>query len=62
MYSRHILEDASYHTQYVHVGSVPEGGELTRVVLYVVDSASRGARCEDFPVELTLLFEGPYGV
>ena len=49
-------------TQYVH-DSVPGGGELTWVILYVVDLESRGMcdRCVDFPVALTLLVEGPYG-
>ena len=47
--------------QYVH-GSVPGGGELTGVVLYVVVLESRGAcgRFHDLPVALTLLPVGPY--
>ena len=47
--------------QYIH-GSVPGGGELTKVVLYVVVFESCGASgcCEDLPVALTLLPVGPY--
>ena len=44
---------------------MPGGGELSGVVLYVVDSEFRGPfiRCDDLPVEFPFVTElsGPYG-